>query len=95
MSTTALQYENHLDTSEARWFAVYARYKREKVVAQRLQEKGIECYLPLQRLTRYYTRKVKQVELPLISGYLPRQRRVKPRQRAGVPHTIGRRHFRL
>ena len=70
MSTTALQYENHLDTSEARWFAVYARYKREKVVAQRLQEKGIECYLPLQRLTRYYTRKVKQVELPLISGYL-------------------------
>ncbi len=70
MSTTAKNYENHLDANEARWFAVYARYKREKVVARRLQEKGIECYLPLQRLTRHYTRKVKQVELPLISGYL-------------------------
>ena len=70
MSTTAPQPENHLHATEARWFAVYARYKREKLVAQRLQEKGIECYLPLQRLTRYYTRKVKQVELPLISGYL-------------------------
>ena len=70
MSTTAPLPENHLHATEARWFAVYARYKREKLVAQRLQEKGIECYLPLQRLTRYYTRKVKQVELPLISGYL-------------------------
>lgn len=70
MNTATLQYENHLDATEARWFAVYARYKREKMVAQRLQEKGIECYLPLQRLTRRYTRKVKHVELPLISGYL-------------------------
>ena len=70
MSTAALPHENHLDAREARWFAVYARYKREKLVARRLQEKGIECYLPLQRLTRYYTRKVKHVELPLISGYL-------------------------
>lgn len=70
MSTTAPRYEDHLDAKEARWFAVYARYKREKLVARRLQEKGIECYLPLQQLTRYYTRKVKKVELPLISGYL-------------------------
>ena len=70
MNTNAPQYEDHLDANEPRWFAVYARYKREKVVARRLKEKGIECYLPLQRLTRYYTRKVKKVELPLISGYL-------------------------
>ncbi|MCB0551043.1 MAG: UpxY family transcription antiterminator [Phaeodactylibacter sp.] len=70
MSTTAPNYENHLDGTESRWFAVYARYKREKMVAQRLRQKGIECYLPLQRLTRHYTRKVKHVELPLISGYL-------------------------
>ena len=70
MNTAALPHENHLDAREARWFAVYARYTREKLVARRLQEKGIECYLPLQRLTRYYTRKVKHVELPLISGYL-------------------------
>lgn len=70
MSTTAPQPENHLHSREARWFAVYARYKREKLVAKRLQEKGIECYLPLQQFTRHYPRKVKKVELPLISGYL-------------------------
>lgn len=63
------EYEDHLHPREARWFAVYTRYKREKVVAERLREKGVECYLPLQRLTRRYTRKVKQVELPLISCY--------------------------
>ncbi|MCB0571202.1 MAG: UpxY family transcription antiterminator [Phaeodactylibacter sp.] len=63
-------YEDHLHPQEARWFAVYTRYKREKMVAARLREKGIECYLPLQQLTRRYTRKVKVVELPLISCYI-------------------------
>jgi transcription antitermination factor NusG len=62
--------ENHLHSTEARWFAVYTRYKREKVVAAWLEEQGIEQYLPLQRLKRYYTSKVKQVELPLISCYI-------------------------
>ena len=70
MSANPEPYENHLDEQEARWFAVYTRYKREKQVLKRLQEKGIETYLPLQRLKRYYTRKVKQVELPLISCYI-------------------------
>lgn len=63
-------YENHLDEREARWFAVYTRYKREKLVASRLREKNIEVYLPLQRFTRRYARKVKKVELPLISCYI-------------------------
>ncbi len=62
--------ENHLHETEARWFAVYTRYKREKLVVKQLQQKGIECYLPLQRLTRRYDRKVKQVELPLINCYI-------------------------
>ncbi len=70
MSANPQPYENHLDEQEARWFAVYTRYKREKQVLKRLQEKGITTYLPLQRVKRYYTRKVKQVELPLISCYL-------------------------
>jgi transcription antitermination factor NusG len=63
-------YENHLDEQEAKWFAIYTRYKREKMVAKRLEEKGIEVYLPLQKLTRRYVRKVKHVELPLINCYL-------------------------
>ena len=62
--------ENHLDDIVPRWFAVYTRYKREKVVLERLQEKGIQTYLPVQRLTRRYDRKVREVELPLINCYI-------------------------
>ena len=63
-------YENHLHETEPRWFAVYTRYKREKLVAQQLRDKGIEVYLPLQHFTRRYTRKIKKVEMPLISCYV-------------------------
>lgn len=59
-----------LDDNEARWFAVYTRFKREKMVRKRLEEKGIHTYLPLQRVTRHYTRKVKHLEIPLISCYI-------------------------
>ena len=62
--------ENHLDEIQPRWFAVYTRYKREKLVQQRLLDKGIQAYLPLRRVTRRYERKVKAVELPLISCYV-------------------------
>jgi len=70
MATAPQVPENHLSAEEARWFAVYTRYKREKQVLRHLQEKGIEAYLPLQTLKRYYTRKIKTVELPLLSCYI-------------------------
>lgn len=60
----------HLHEQEARWFAIYTRYKREKLIRQRLEEKGITTYLPIQKLVRHYTRKVKVVDLPLISCYV-------------------------
>jgi transcription antitermination factor NusG len=70
--STAIQYqaENHLSKFEARWFAVYTHYKREKLVARRLASKDIEHFLPLQKLTKRYTRKVKHLELPLINCYI-------------------------
>ncbi len=55
---------------EPRWFAVYLKYKREKLVRDRLLEKGIEVYLPLKKYIRHYTRKIREVELPLISCYI-------------------------
>ena len=61
---------NQIDEKEPRWFAVYTRYKREKMVNKRLQKKGIHTYLPLQQVKRHYTRKVKHLELPLISCYI-------------------------
>ncbi|HRD82626.1 MAG: UpxY family transcription antiterminator [Saprospiraceae bacterium] len=61
---------NQLDEQTPRWFALYTMAKREKMVAGRLTQKEITCYLPLLHLTRYYTRKIKKVELPLIRGYV-------------------------
>jgi transcription antitermination factor NusG len=63
-------YENHLHDTEPRWFAVYTNYKREKLVEKMLTQKRIECYLPIQRVTRRYVRKVRTLELPLISCYI-------------------------
>ena len=61
---------NQLDESEPRWFAIYTNFKREKLVAGLLANKGIEAYVPLQHLTRRYTRKIRQVALPLINCYV-------------------------
>ncbi len=68
MKTKAI--ENHLVTHEARWFAIYTKFKREKVVAKFLQAKGIETYLPTNKVKRVFTRRVKNVELPLIYCYV-------------------------
>lgn len=64
------EHRNDLDEREPRWFAVYTRFKREKMVQKRLRNRGIEIYLPLQPVTRRYVRKVKHLELPLISCYV-------------------------
>ncbi|MFT5264996.1 MAG: transcription antitermination factor NusG [Polaribacter sp.] len=69
MSTTDT-YENHLHATDPRWFAVYVSYKREKIVRKMLEAKGIALYLPIQKVTRRYVRKVKHLELPLINCYL-------------------------
>jgi transcription antitermination factor NusG len=64
-------YHNlHLDNIEKKWFAIYTRYKREKIVRKQLTEKGVEAYLPLSTHKRVYTRKIKIIELPLISCYV-------------------------
>ncbi len=63
-------YTNQLSLDEPRWFAIYTNFKREKLVQKMLVQKGIENYLPLQKATRRYARKVRTVELPLISGYV-------------------------
>ncbi|MEL7120741.1 MAG: UpxY family transcription antiterminator [Bacteroidota bacterium] len=70
MTVANLKYENHLDEHEAKWFAVYTRYKREKIVKEQLANKGIHCFLPLQKVKRQYTRKVKNLEIPLLSCYI-------------------------
>ncbi|MDX1939997.1 MAG: UpxY family transcription antiterminator [Saprospiraceae bacterium] len=61
---------NQLDEQEARWFAVYTKFRREKQVLKYLNERGIQAYLPIQSFTRRYTRKIKHVQIPLINCYI-------------------------
>jgi len=64
-------YHNlHIDSIEKKWFAIYTRYKREKMVLKKLTENGVEAYLPVSTHKRVYTRKIKIIELPLISCYV-------------------------
>jgi transcription antitermination factor NusG len=70
MAASLPEIINQLHDTEPKWFAVYTRFKSEKVVHRLLANKKIEAYLPLQKVTRRYTRKIKHHEIPLISCYI-------------------------
>ena len=57
-------------TSEKKWYAVYTKYKCEKLACDRLVKKGIQCYVPLLTVTKKYTRKIKTYYKPLINCYI-------------------------
>lgn len=56
--------------NEKRWYALYTRSRHEKLVNEELLKKGIETFLPLRKVTRHWSDRVKEIETPLFSGYL-------------------------
>lgn len=52
------------------WYAVHTYPRAEKKVCEKLQAKGIEVYLPLQKQLRQWSDRKKWVEMPLIPSYL-------------------------
>jgi len=56
--------------SQRSWYALQTRCRHEKIVAYRLQERGVDAFLPtLTEVHRWSDRK-KRVELPLFSCYV-------------------------
>ena len=55
---------------EKHWYALYARSRHEKFLDSELQKKGIETFLPLRKIKRHWSDRVKAIEEPLFSGYL-------------------------
>ena len=53
-----------------RWYAVHTRSRHEKLVAERLQERGMTAFLPLVKETHRWSDRKKTVELPLFSCYI-------------------------
>lgn len=70
MGLAAATYQNDLTVDTAKWFAVLTRVKAEKSVCQTLTTAGITNYVPLQRVTRIYTRKRRTSMVPLIYRYI-------------------------
>jgi len=54
----------------ANWYAVQTRARNEKVIAERLQEQGLNTFLPLVTEVRRWSDRKKKVELPLFSCYV-------------------------
>ncbi len=64
---------------ERTWKVVYVASRQEKKLAKRLEQLGIEHYLPLNRKLQQWSDRKKWVEFPLFNGYLfvnpaPKQR---------------------
>jgi transcription antitermination factor NusG len=62
-----------LDTrtvNDSAWWALYTRHQHEKVVADMLEAKGFEVFLPLYESTRRWKDRKKVLSLPLFPCYL-------------------------
>jgi len=55
---------------ELRWYAVYTAPRAEKKVSERFKLEGIEHYLPIQTVKRRWSDRIKEVEVPVVSGYI-------------------------
>ena len=51
------------------WFAIQTRYRYEKKVAEQLDGKGVEVFLPLRKESRGWSDRHKLVTIPLFPGY--------------------------
>jgi transcription antitermination factor NusG len=75
MSSSIQQIQTNFDTAgsisllEPQWYAIRTRSRHEKMVSEQLELQGIENFLPLIKSTRKWTDRIKEVELPLFSGY--------------------------
>jgi len=54
---------------QPKWYALRTRSRHEKMVAEQLAQHGIENFLPVVKKKRQWSDRVKEVELPLFSGY--------------------------
>jgi transcription antitermination factor NusG len=53
----------------AQWYALRTRSRHEKMVADQLDKQGIENFLPVVKQARQWSDRMKEIELPLFSGY--------------------------
>ncbi|HXA03786.1 MAG TPA: UpxY family transcription antiterminator [Bryobacteraceae bacterium] len=52
------------------WFAIRVKSQYEKITAVSLHNKGYEEFAPMYRSRRYWSDRVKELDLPLFPGYI-------------------------
>lgn len=52
------------------WMAVYTKSRHEKIVRDKLEEKGMEVFLPCLKKKQKWSDRIKWVEFPLFRGYV-------------------------
>src|SRR3954468_3298553 len=70
MASVSTSAEPLAQPEQPRWYAVMTRAKHEKVVAQRLRDRGMETFLPTITQTHRWSDREKQVEVPLFGCYV-------------------------
>jgi len=60
----------HVRAAAANWYAAYTCGRHEKSVARQLEERSINCFLPLYRSWHRWADRRKQVELALFPSYV-------------------------
>tara|TARA_B100000029_G_scaffold110760_1_gene102734 strand:+ start:380 stop:889 length:510 start_codon:yes stop_codon:yes gene_type:complete len=60
----------NIDNKSKKWIALYTKPKHEKSVANQLDLKGFEVYLPLLKERRKWSDRKKWIEYPLFKSYL-------------------------
>lgn len=63
-------FESNSTTAQAAWYAAYTCAKHEKRVAQQLDERRIESFLPTYKSVRRWKDRKKVLELPLFPSYI-------------------------
>jgi transcription antitermination factor NusG len=59
-----------LEDATEQWYALLTRSRHEKVVADRLRDRGFTTFLPLAREIRRWSDRKKVISSPLFSGYV-------------------------
>lgn len=74
------------------WYAAYTHARHEKKVAQQLEQRGIEHFLPLYRSVRRWKDRRKELDLVLFPGYVfvrvPASQRLRVLQLPGVSRFV-------
>lgn len=52
------------------WFVIYTQPRKEKKVAERLEQIGVKAYCPLVTQIRQWSDRKKKVQVPLINSYV-------------------------